>query len=184
MLSVVKNSIFNDLTIIYFNLTLTVYNQWFKENGGSIVNIIVDMWRGFPMMSHTGAARHAVFNLTQVITASDLYSIRGNCTKLFLFVQSLAVEWAENGVRINAIAPGYIESPTAAANYKTPNVFNELKEHLPSKRAGRPEEVSSAVCSLLSPGASFISGTTLKVDCGSSLYTKLLWNINGTYTIF
>lgn len=44
----------------------SAYNQWFKKNGGSIVNIIADMWRGFPMMSHTGAARHAVFNLTQV----------------------------------------------------------------------------------------------------------------------
>lgn len=50
-----------------FNFSnFTVYNQWFHQNGGAIVNIIADMWRGFPMMSHTGAARHAVFNLTQV----------------------------------------------------------------------------------------------------------------------
>ncbi|KAG4070070.1 hypothetical protein HA402_013730 [Bradysia odoriphaga] len=139
-----------------FLLSKEVYNQWFEKNGGVIVNIIADMWRGFPMMSHTGAARHAVFNLTQ----------------------SLAIEWAEKGVRVNAIAPGIIESPTAAANYKVDNVFAEAQEHLPSKRPGMPDEVSSAVCFLLSPGASFISGTTLKVDCGSSLYTRLYWHIN------
>lgn len=82
-------------------------------------------------------------------------------------------------MRVNAVAPGIIESPTAAANYKVDNVFNEVKEHLPSKRAGVPDEIASAVCFLLSPGASFISGTTLKVDCGSSLYTRLYWNIGG-----
>jgi len=148
--------------VIETNLTGTflmckeAYNQWFKENGGAIVNIIVDMWRGFPMMSHTGAARYGVLNLTQ----------------------TLAVEWAEEGIRINCVAPGIIESPTAAANYKIPNVFDAAKEHLPTRRAGIPDEVSSAVCFLLSPGASFISGASLKVDCGSSLYTRLSWNIN------
>lgn len=94
----------------------------------------------------------------------------------------MAIEWAEKGVRVNAVAPGLITSPTAVANYKR-NIFDEVRERLPSKRAGLPEEISSAVCFLLSPGASFISGATLKVDCGSSLYTTMFWNINGTFKI-
>ncbi|XP_037036829.1 peroxisomal trans-2-enoyl-CoA reductase-like [Bradysia coprophila] len=130
------------------------FNQWFDKNGGVIVNIIADMWRGFPMMSHTGAARHAVFNLTQ----------------------SLAIEWADKGVRINSVAPGLILSPTAAANYER-NIFDEVKGNLPAKRAGLPEEISSAVCFLLSPGAAYISGATLRVDGGSSLYTTMFWNV-------
>lgn len=51
------------------------YNQWFKDNGGSIVNIIADMWRGFPLMSHTGAARAAVHNLTMVNNAHFYNSV-------------------------------------------------------------------------------------------------------------
>ncbi len=45
----------------------SAYNQWFQKNGGSVVNIIADMWRGFPQMGHSGAARAAVFNLTKVL---------------------------------------------------------------------------------------------------------------------
>ncbi len=58
--------------VIETNLTGTylmmreTYNQYMKDHGGAIVNIIADMWRGFPMMSHTGAARAAVLNLTKV----------------------------------------------------------------------------------------------------------------------
>ena len=55
------------------------------------MNIIADMFTGFPMMAHTGAARSAVDNLTK----------------------SLALEWARNGVRVNAVAPGIIYSVRA-----------------------------------------------------------------------
>ena len=83
------------------------------ENGGVIVNIIADMFRGFPMMSHTGAARAGVENLTR----------------------SLAVEWASDGVRVNSVAPGVIYSPTASANYATDfSVFDMARPGLPSKR--------------------------------------------------
>ncbi len=44
---------------------MTVYNQHFKEHGGAVVNIIADMFRGFPYMSHTGAARAGVDNMTK-----------------------------------------------------------------------------------------------------------------------
>ncbi|KAG8559948.1 hypothetical protein GDO81_017501 [Engystomops pustulosus] len=75
--------------VVETNLTGTfycckaVYNAWMKEHGGAIVNIIADMWKGFPGMAHTGAARAAVDNLTK----------------------SLAIEWAHTGVRINSVCP-------------------------------------------------------------------------------
>ncbi|XP_053408508.1 peroxisomal trans-2-enoyl-CoA reductase-like [Mercenaria mercenaria] len=147
--------------VIETNLTGTflccreAHNQWMAEHGGVIVNIIADMWKGFPMMSHTGAARAAVDNLTK----------------------SLAIEWASHGVRINSVAPGSsIYSETAAANYGSPEIFNRSIPGIPAKRLGTVEEISAAVCFLLSPAASFISGETLKVDAGASLYSTM-WEI-------
>jgi len=149
--------------VIETNLTGTylmsreVYNKCFKETGGTIVNIIADMFRGFPMMAHTGAARAGVENLTR----------------------SLAVEWAEQGVRINCVAPGAIFSKTASDNYARDfEPFELARPGIPCKRLGNTQEVSSAVCFLLSPGAQFISGATLRVDAGSSLHSKQMWKID------
>nr|XP_033506781.1 peroxisomal trans-2-enoyl-CoA reductase [Epinephelus lanceolatus] len=134
----------------------TVYTAWMKQHGGVIVNIIADMWKGFPGMAHTGAARAGVDNLTK----------------------SLAIEWAASGVRINSVAPGIIFSKTAMENYKDigPTIFKTAIPLSPAKRLGVPEEISSAVCFLLSPAASFISGATLRVDAGQSLYHSM-WEI-------
>ncbi|KAM3916632.1 peroxisomal trans-2-enoyl-CoA reductase [Leptodactylus fuscus] len=142
--------------VVETNLTGTfycckaVYNAWMREHGGAIVNIVADMWKGFPGMAHTGAARAAVDNLTK----------------------SLAIEWAHTGVRINSVAPGTIFSTTAVENYKDlgPALFQNYTPKIPAKRLGLPEEISPMVCFLLSPAASFITGETVKVDAGQSLY--------------
>ncbi|GIY05033.1 peroxisomal trans-2-enoyl-CoA reductase [Caerostris darwini] len=138
-----------------FLLSKEVYNKWMIDHGGSIVNILMDFDRGVPMMAHSGAARSGLDNLTK----------------------SLAVEWAANGIRVNAVAPGHsIYSETAAKNYPI-DVFSIIKEKVPAKRLGLPEEISSAVCFLLSPGASFISGETLHIDAGGRLYSPLMVEI-------
>lgn len=147
--------------VIETNLTGTflmcreAYKQWMEENGGCIITIITDMWKGWPSMSHSGAARAGVENLTK----------------------SLAIEWASTGVRINCVAPGSsIYSETAAANYGSLDIFNTTVDRVPFRRLGTTEEVSAAVCFLLSPAAAFISGETIKVDAAASLY-KTSWEI-------
>ncbi|KAM9306018.1 peroxisomal trans-2-enoyl-CoA reductase-like [Gastrophryne carolinensis] len=133
-----------------------VYNAWMREHGGAIVNIVADFYKGFPGMAHTGAARAAVDNLTK----------------------SLAIEWAHTGVRINAVAPGSIFSQTAMQNYGDigPDMFRSAAQKIPPKRLGMPEEISPMVCFLLSPAASFISGETVKVDAGQSIY-RSFWEV-------
>ncbi|CAK7312246.1 Peroxisomal trans-2-enoyl-CoA reductase [Vulpes lagopus] len=130
-----------------------VYNSWMKEHGGSIVNIIILIRNGYPGFTHSGAARAGVYNLTK----------------------SLAVEWASSGIRINCVAPGTIYSPSAVDNYGplAENVFAGYFEKIPAKRIGVPEEISSMVCFLLSPAASFITGQLVNVDGGQSLYTHM-----------
>ena len=65
-----------------------VYAQWMKQNGGAIVNMIADIWHGWPNFSHSGAARGGMLTLSE----------------------SAASEWAAAGVRVNTVAPGAIAS--------------------------------------------------------------------------
>ncbi|CAK8698523.1 unnamed protein product [Clavelina lepadiformis] len=141
--------------VVETNLTGTfycckhAYQAWMKEHGGVIVNIIVCMWKGFPTMLHSGAARAGVDNMTK----------------------TLALEWAASRTRIVSVAPGTIYSATAAANYPT-DVFAEAEKVHLTRRLGCPEEISAVVCFLLSPAASFITGETVNVDGGKSLYDQ------------
>jgi len=126
----------------------TVFNASMKENGGAIVNITADMHRGMPGMAHSGAARAGMANLTQ----------------------TAAFEWGKHGVRVNAVAPGWIASSGmdtygGAARAMIPY----LKQHLPAQRLGSEAEVSAAVTFLLSPAAAFITGVQLQVDGGAPL---------------
>lgn len=135
-----------------FFLSQEVFNKVLRKQGGAIVNVIADMWQGFPMMSHTGAARAAVDNLTK----------------------SLAVEWGRFGVRVNAVAPGVIDSsglnqyaPEFQPFVRAAGQFNQ------TSRLGTEAEVSAAICFLLSPAAAFITGATLRLDGAQSLYSPI-----------
>jgi citronellol/citronellal dehydrogenase len=119
------------------------YTQWMRANGGAIVNIVADMWNGMPGMGHSGAARAGMVNLTM----------------------TAAAEWGRSGVRVNAVAPGWIASSgfdTYPDSIKP--MLRSLKRHTPLQRLGMEAEVSAAIVFLLSPAAAFISGETLRVD--------------------
>jgi len=147
--------------VIETNLTGTflccreAFGLWMEEHGGSIVNIVADMFRGFPGMAHTGAARAGVDNITK----------------------SLAVEWAHLGVRINSVAPGTIHS-SGIETYDPAfqQVFYSMADNIPAQRLGTEEEVSAAVMFLLSPAAAFVTGETMRVDGGGSLW-RLNWEV-------
>ncbi len=147
--------------VVETNLTGTflmcreAYNQTMRDHGGTIVNMLMENWRGFPGMVHSAAARAGVENLTK----------------------TLAVEWARSGVRINAVAPGLIESsgldnyPEAARNF-----IQEVVKDIPFKRMGTESETAAAIVFLLSPAASYISGESIRIDGASSLWRKT-WEI-------
>ncbi|MDL5038005.1 SDR family oxidoreductase [Comamonas resistens] len=126
-----------------FLMARECFVQHMAEHGGSIVNMVADMWGSMPGMGHSGAARAGMVSLTE----------------------TAAAEWAPHGVRVNAIAPGYIASsgmdhypPEAAA------MLRKMPATVPAGRFGNEAEVSAAIVFLLSPAASFISGTVLRVD--------------------
>lgn len=143
--------------VVETNLTGTflmcreAFNRYMGEHGGTIVNMLIEMWRGFPGMAHSAAARAGIENLTK----------------------TLAVEWAKAGVRINAVAPGLIES-SGLDHYGEalqPMIQQSVKE-LPTKRMGTESEVAAVIVFLLSPAASYISGESIRIDGASSLWRK------------
>jgi citronellol/citronellal dehydrogenase len=123
-----------------------VYTRWMEVHGGAIVNIIADIWNGWPNFAHSGAARGGMLTLSQ----------------------SAASEWAGSGVRVNVVAPGGIAS--SGFDTYTPETFEEIRKvasGVPLQRFGNEAEVSSAIVYLLSPAASYITGTYIRVDGGS-----------------
>ncbi len=131
-----------------FLMMRELFNQCLQQHGGSIVNMTADFRNGMPGMGHSGAARAGMSNLTA----------------------TAAFEWAHAGVRVNAVAPGWVASSgmdTYGGAMKS--IIPRLKQHVPLRRLGSEAEVSAAIVFLLSPAASFITGVTLQIDGAASL---------------
>jgi len=145
--SVIRNNLHGT-----FLMMREVYTQWMSAHGGSIVNMTADMWGGMPGMGHSGAARSGVDNLTK----------------------TAAIEWAKSGVRVNAVAPGWIMSSgmdTYQGAFRA--MIPMLADKVPLKRMGTESEVSSVACFLLSEAAAFVSGVTIRIDGAASLGTPM-----------
>jgi citronellol/citronellal dehydrogenase len=128
----------------------TMFNKFFKpQQRGCIINIIVNIFRGFPGMAHTGAARAGIDNLTK----------------------SLAVEWSKYNIRVNAIAPGIIQS-SGLENYP-PELLQGIADTIPMKRLGSTQEVAYLSMFLASPMAGYITGETIYIDGGQRLWGQI-----------
>jgi citronellol/citronellal dehydrogenase len=126
-----------------FLMARECFAQHMAAHGGAVVNIVADMWGSMPGMGHSGAARAGMVS----------------------FTETAAYEWAQHGVRVNAVAPGYIASngmdqypPEAGARLR------EMRKMVPQGRFGNEAETSSVIVFLLSPAASFVSGSVYRVD--------------------
>jgi citronellol/citronellal dehydrogenase len=129
------------------------FNQSMQAHGGAVVNIVADMWGSMPGMGHSGAARAGMVS----------------------FTETAALEWATQGVRVNAVAPGYIAS--SGMDHYPPEagpMLREMRNTVPQGRFGTEAETSAAIVFLLSPAASFISGTVLRVD-GARPQMRMGW---------
>ncbi len=151
-------------TVVRTNLTggflcgRECYTQWMSSHGGAIVNLVADMWGSMPGMGHSGAARWGMVS----------------------FTETAAVEWAPSGVRVNAVAPGWIASSGMDTYPEWMHRFLRLLAlAVPLQRLGTESEVSAAICFLLSPAAAFVSGSVLRVD-GAAPNAKLTSPLSAT----
>jgi NAD(P)-dependent dehydrogenase (short-subunit alcohol dehydrogenase family) len=116
-----------------------------KERGGAMVNIS-------SQMGHVGAAGRTVYCMTK-------HALEG-------LTKALAVELAPHNIRVNSVAPTFIETPMTAPFFEEPRFREWVLNRIPLGRLGKLDEVSAAVAFLASPAASLITGTSLLVDGG------------------
>ncbi len=120
-----------------------------------------------PLFEHAGGG--------SVVNISSIYGSRAqerliayNASKggLELVTRTLAVEWAARGIRVNSVAPGYLETEMTAGLRESPRWGEALKSRIPMNRFAAAAEVAPAVLFLAGSGSSYITGTTLYVDGG------------------
>lgn len=78
----------------------------------------------------------------------------------------LAIEWAQYGIRVNAVAPTFIETPLTAPMFREPGFRKEVEAHSPMGRIGKPMEVAEVIGFLCSDKASLMTGVTVPIDGG------------------
>lgn len=132
-----------------WNVTQAVASRWMIENGGGrIINITMNTSRGFPGMAHSVAARAGVEGMTR----------------------TLAVEWAFANVQVNSIQPGVIAS-SGLRNYPdAENMVRTAQKQIPAKRLGTVDEIAWAIAWLAGPAGAYVTGQTITVDGGRSLW--------------
>ncbi len=88
--------------------------------------------------------------------------------------RQLALEWAADHIRSNAVCPGMIYTPMSASLYNQPGVTERRSQAIPSGRIGRPEDIAQAVLFLASPRSAYVNGQELTVDGG---FTRMLMSL-------
>jgi glucose 1-dehydrogenase len=121
------------------------------RRGGRIVNVAsISGRQGTALLTAYCAAKHGVVGLTR----------------------NSAVEYGEFGIRVNAIAPGAIRTPINKEAWETEAALTKLLKLIPYGRIGEPEDVARAAVWLASDAADYVTGTTVFVDGGMSLYPE------------
>ncbi|MBN7808912.1 MULTISPECIES: SDR family NAD(P)-dependent oxidoreductase [Agrobacterium] len=122
-----------------------------KRGSGSIVTLgsISGLISNKPQrQAHYNSAKAAVHHLTKC----------------------LGGEWAERGVRVNCVAPTYVDTPMSSSSFEDPERMPIWMEFTPMRRVAKPDEIASAILFLASDASSAMTGTVVPVDCGYTIW--------------
>lgn len=147
-------------TVINIDLSGTFYcsraagRVMMERGGGVILSIVATLAaRGFPGMAHMTSAKAGIEGLTR----------------------TLAAEWGEFGIRVNAISPGpVLTEGVAKAFLLSDDVNSQIASHLPLGRFGKPDEIANVAVFLASPAGTWVTGATWVIDGGDSLGQNMM----------
>ena len=126
--------------------------------------------------AHPLLTRHAASSIVNVGSVSGLTHVRTGVAygmskaAMHQMTRNLAVEWAEDGVRVNAVAPWYIRTRRTSPKLADADYLDEVLLRTPMGRVGEPQEVAAAVAFLCLPAAGYITGECIAVDGGFLRY--------------
>jgi Tropinone reductase 1 len=121
----------------------------------------------YPLLKTTGNGKIVMVSSVSALTHTSSGSLYGMTKAALLqLTRNLAVEWAADHIRVNAVAPWYIKTPLAAAVLNNPEKLAGILARTPMKRVGDPEEIASIVSFLSMSASSYVTGQTLSADGG------------------
>jgi Tropinone reductase 1 len=170
---------FGDLDILVNNVGVNIRKKtadYSKEEYNQIVNTNLTSTFQLSQMAYPllkGKNDASIINISSVAGQKHLRtgSVYG-LTKaaMIQLTKNLACEWAEENIRVNAIAPWYIKTPLAETVLKNPDYYNEVISRTPLKKVGDPEDVASLATFLCMPASKFTTGQCISVDGGFTVY--------------
>ena len=126
--------------------------------------------------AHPLLAQHASSAIVNIGSVSGTTAVRTGApygmskAALHQLTKNLAAEWAEDGIRVNCVAPWYIRTRRTSDALADPDYYEEVIDRTPMRRVGEPEEVAAAVAFLCLPASSYITGECIAVDGGFLRY--------------